>query len=129
MVTLDPGATTILSHIDAQSAALADVAVLDIKAKPVGGWLLSRRGKRSAEGGGVPTIVTFVTPEAGNCHNRVVCAAMRFVEQPGAAGHRGAWLGATMDAPAASHPNITHSEKKGKGTRISKLHLFQVDQI
>merc|ERR1712088_1051369 len=47
--TLTSGATTLLTLTAAQSTALAAVAVLGIKAKLIGGYLLSRRGKRSGE--------------------------------------------------------------------------------
>merc|ERR1711997_270348 len=74
-ITLASGATTILSLTAAQSTALAAVAVLGIKAKLIGGYLLSRRGKRSAEEGEVPTIETFATLEVEDCYKRVICAA------------------------------------------------------
>merc|ERR1711935_407816 len=61
--TLASGATTILSLTAAQSTALAAVAVLGIKAKLIGGFLLSRRGKRSA------------ALEVEDCYKRVICAA------------------------------------------------------
>merc|ERR1712244_161362 len=60
--TLASGTTTLLSLTAAQSTALAAVAVLGIKAKLIGGYLLSRRGKRSAEEE-VPTIETFANLE------------------------------------------------------------------
>merc|ERR1711936_1134325 len=56
--TLASGATTLVSLTAAQSTALAAVAILGIKAKLIGGYLLSRRGKRSAQEGEVPTIET-----------------------------------------------------------------------
>merc|ERR1712110_181892 len=65
--TLTSGATTLLTLTAAQSTALAAVAVLGIKAKLIGGYLLSRRGKRSAEE--VPTL------EVEDCYKRVICAA------------------------------------------------------
>merc|ERR1711990_531346 len=66
---------TILSLTAAQSTALAAVAVLGIKAKLIGGYLLSRRGKRSAEEEEVPTIETFAALEVEDCYKRVICAA------------------------------------------------------
>merc|ERR1711887_479354 len=71
-ITLTSGATTILSLTAAQSTALAAVAVLGIKAKLIGGYLLSRRGKRSAEEGEVPTIETFAALEVEYCYKRVI---------------------------------------------------------
>merc|ERR1712088_509657 len=62
--TLTSGATTLLTLTAAQSTALAAVAVLGIKAKLIGGYLLSRRGKRSAEE--VPTIETLANLEVEN---------------------------------------------------------------
>merc|ERR1719362_408847 len=59
----------------AQSTALAAVAVLGIKAKLIGGYLLSRRGKRSAEEKEVPSIETFAALEVEDCYKRVICAA------------------------------------------------------
>merc|ERR1712037_221490 len=61
--TLASGATTLVSLTAAQSTALAAVAILGIKAKLIGGYLLSRRGrgKRSAED--------------EDCYKRVICAA------------------------------------------------------
>merc|ERR1712024_351587 len=73
--TLTSGATTLLTLTAAQSTALAAVAVLGIKAKLIGGYLLSRRGKRSAEEGEVPTIETFAALEVEDCYKRVICAA------------------------------------------------------
>merc|ERR1712088_313735 len=72
--TLASGTTTLLSLTAAQSTALAAVAVLGIKAKLIGGYLLSRRGKRSAEEE-VPTIETFANLEVEDCYKRVICAA------------------------------------------------------
>merc|ERR1712106_1043317 len=57
------------------STALAAVAVLGIKAKLIGGFLLSRRGKRSAEEEEVPTLETFAALEVEDCYKRVICAA------------------------------------------------------
>merc|ERR1712212_1047309 len=57
-ITAVSGATTLLSLTAAQTSALAAVALLGIKAKLIGAYLLSRRGKRSAEEGEVPTIET-----------------------------------------------------------------------
>merc|ERR1711935_839823 len=75
-IALASGATTILSLTAAQSTALAAVAVLGIKAKLIGGFLLSRRGKRSAEvEAEVPTIETFAALEVEDCYKRVICAA------------------------------------------------------
>merc|ERR1719337_408673 len=71
--TLASGTTTLLSLTAAQSTALAAVAVLGIKAKLIGGYLLSRRGKRSAEE--VPTIETLANLEVEDCYKRVICAA------------------------------------------------------
>merc|ERR1712165_315331 len=72
--TLASGTTTLLSLTAAQSTALAAVAVLGIKAKLIGGYLLSRRGKRSVEEE-VPTIETFANLEVEDCYKRVICAA------------------------------------------------------
>merc|ERR1712181_110571 len=71
------GTTTLLSLTAAQSSALAAVAILGIKAKLIGGYLLSRRGKRSAaeEAAEVPTIETFAALEVEDCYKRVICAA------------------------------------------------------
>merc|ERR1711935_167848 len=74
-IALASGATTILSLTAAQSTALAAVAVLGIKAKLIGGFLLSRRGKRSAEEEEVPTLETFAALEVEDCYKRVICAA------------------------------------------------------
>merc|ERR1711936_1246252 len=74
-IALASGATTILSLTAAQSTALAAVAVLGIKAELIGGYLLSRRGKRSAEEEEVPTIETFAALEVEDCYKRVICAA------------------------------------------------------
>merc|ERR1712037_572547 len=60
--TLASGATTLVSLTAAQSTALAAVAILGIKAKLIGGYLLSRRGKRSAQ-------------EGEDCYKRVIRAA------------------------------------------------------
>ena len=76
-------AATLLSLTAAQTTALAAVAILGIKAKLVGAYLLSRggssrgsrRGKRSAEDEEVPTIETFVALEVEDCYKRVICAA------------------------------------------------------
>merc|ERR1712051_396267 len=59
------------------STALAAVAILGIKAKLIGGYLLSRRGrgKRSAEEEEVPTLETFAALEVEDCYKRVICAA------------------------------------------------------
>merc|ERR1739841_265763 len=73
--TLTSGATTLLTLTAAQSTALAAVAILGIKAKLIGGYLLSRRGKRSAQEGEVPTIETFAALEVEDCYKRVICAA------------------------------------------------------
>merc|ERR1712110_998228 len=73
--TLTSGATTLLTLTAAQSTALAAVAVLGIKAKLIGGYLLSRRGKRSAEEEEVPTWETFAALEVEDCYKRVICAA------------------------------------------------------
>ena len=75
--TLASGATTLVSLTAAQSTALAAVAILGIKAKLIGGYLLSRRGrgKRSAEEEEVPTIETFAALEVEDCYKRVICAA------------------------------------------------------
>ena len=74
--TLASGATTLVSLTAAQSTALAAVAILGIKAKLIGGYLLSRRrGKRSAQEGEVPTIETFANLEVEDCYKRVICAA------------------------------------------------------
>merc|ERR1712037_312260 len=55
--TLASGATTLVSLTAAQSTALAAVAILGIKAKLIGGYLLSRRrGKRSAQEVEVPQV-------------------------------------------------------------------------
>merc|ERR1712119_15652 len=45
------------------------------QAKLIGGYLLSRRGKRSAEEEEVPTIETFAALEVEDCYKRVICAA------------------------------------------------------
>ena len=80
-------AATLLSLTAAQTTALAAVAILGIKAKLVGAYLLSRggssrgswrgsrRGKRSAEDEEVPTIETFAALEVEDCYKRVICAA------------------------------------------------------
>merc|ERR1712037_863040 len=78
-------AATLLSLTAAQTTALAAVAILGIKAKLIGAYLLSqrgssrrgaRRGKRSAEEEEeVPTIETFATLEVEDCYKRVICAA------------------------------------------------------
>merc|ERR550519_1594726 len=68
--------TTLVSLTAAQSTALAAVAILGIKAKLIGGYLLSRRrGKRSAEEEEVPTLETFAALEVEDCYKRVICAA------------------------------------------------------
>merc|ERR1712211_36100 len=47
-----------------------------IKAKLLGAYLLSRRGKRSAEEEQeLPTLETFATLEVEDCYKRVICAA------------------------------------------------------
>merc|ERR1711934_388676 len=77
-------ATTLLSLTAAQTTALAAVAILGIKAKLIGAYLLSqrgssrraaRRGRRSAEEEEVPTIETFAALEVEDCYKRVICAA------------------------------------------------------
>merc|ERR1719339_401884 len=80
-------AATLLSLTAAQTTALAAVAILGIKAKLVGAYLLSRggssrgswrgsrRGKRSAEDEEVPTIEDFAALEVEDCYKRVICAA------------------------------------------------------
>merc|ERR1719500_526920 len=77
-------AATLLSLTAAQTTALAAVAILGIKAKLIGAYLLSqrgssrrgaRRGKRSAEEEEVPTIETFAALEVEDCYKRVICAA------------------------------------------------------
>merc|ERR1712018_978815 len=72
--TLASGTTTLLSLTAAQSTALAAVAVLGIKAKLIGGYLLSRRGKRSAEEEEL-SLETFANLEVEDCYKRVNCAA------------------------------------------------------
>merc|ERR1712210_323240 len=83
-ITAVSGATTLLSLTAAQTTALAAVAILGIKAKLIGAYLLSqrgssrrvaRRGKRSAQEGEVPTIETFAALEVEDCYKRVICAA------------------------------------------------------
>merc|ERR1712210_290047 len=74
-ITAVSGATTLLSLTTAQTTALAAVAILGIKAKLIGAYLLSRRGKRSAEEEEVPTIETFAALEVEDCYKRVICAA------------------------------------------------------
>ena len=74
-ITAVSGATTLLSLTAAQTTALAAVAILGIKAKLIGAYLLSRRGKRSAEEEEVPTIETFAALEVEDCYKRVICAA------------------------------------------------------
>merc|ERR1719339_895482 len=75
-ITVAAGAgATLLSLTAAQTTALAAVALLGIKAKLIGAYLLSRRGKRSAEEGEVPTIETFAALEVEDCYKRVICAA------------------------------------------------------
>ena len=74
-ITAVSGTTTLLSLTAAQSTALAAVGLLGIKAKLLGAYLLSRRGKRSAEEGEVPTIETFAALEVEDCYKRVICAA------------------------------------------------------
>ena len=74
-ITAVSGATTLLSLTAAQTTALAAVAILGIKAKLIGAYLLSRRGKRSAEDEEVPTIETFAALEVEDCYKRVICAA------------------------------------------------------
>merc|ERR1712210_226888 len=72
-------AATLLSLTAAQTTALAAAAILGIKAKLIGAYLLSqrgsRRGKRSAEEEEVPTIETFAALEVEDCYKRVICAA------------------------------------------------------
>merc|ERR1711934_665736 len=74
-------AVSLLSLTAAQTTALAAVAILGIKAKLIGAYLLSqrgsnRRGKRSAEEEEeVPTIETFANLEVEDCYKRVICAA------------------------------------------------------
>merc|ERR1712210_81381 len=73
-------AVSLLSLTAAQTTALAAVAILGIKAKLIGAYLLSqrgsrRRGKRSAEEEEVPTIETFAALEVEDCYKRVICAA------------------------------------------------------
>merc|ERR1712203_1029173 len=70
-----PLAIALVSLTAAQSTALAAVAILGIKAKLIGGYLLSRRGKRSAQEEEVPTIETFAALEVEDCYKRVICAA------------------------------------------------------
>merc|ERR1711944_27108 len=72
--TLASGTTTLLSLTAAQSTALAAVAVLGIKAKLIGGYLLSRRGKRSAQEEDL-SLETFANLEVEDCYKRVICAA------------------------------------------------------
>ena len=72
-ITAVSGTTTLLSLTAAQSTALAAVGLLGIKAKLLGAYLLSRRGKRSAEE--VPTIETLANLEVEDCYKRVICAA------------------------------------------------------
>merc|ERR1712119_49022 len=83
-ITAVSGATTLLSLTAAQTTALAAVAILGIKAKLIGAYLLSqrgssrrgsRRGKRSAEEEEVPTIETFAALEVEDCYKRVICSA------------------------------------------------------
>merc|ERR1719418_522912 len=74
-ITAVSGATTLLSLTAAQTTALAAVAILGIKAKLIGAYLLSRRGKRSTEEEEVPTIETFAALEVEDCYKRVICAA------------------------------------------------------
>merc|ERR1712105_540365 len=80
---LTSGTTTLLSLTAAQSTALAAVAVLGIKAKLIGGYLLSRRrGKRSAEEEDL-SLETFANIEVEDCYKRVViCASTGEVENP-----------------------------------------------
>merc|ERR1712037_469524 len=77
-------AVSLLSLTAAQTTALAAVAILGIKAKLIGAYLLSqrgssrrgvRRGKRSAEEEEVPTLETFAALEVEDCYKRVICAA------------------------------------------------------
>merc|ERR1712210_373766 len=75
-------AVSLLSLTAAQTTALAAVAILGIKAKLIGAYLLSQRGssrrgrgKRSAQEGEVPTIETFAALEVEDCYKRVICAA------------------------------------------------------
>merc|ERR1712226_136389 len=73
--TLASGTTTLLSLTAAQSTALAAVAVLGIKAKLIGGYLLSRRrGKRSAQEEDL-SLETFANLEVEDCYKRVICSA------------------------------------------------------
>merc|ERR1712105_465801 len=73
--TLASGTTTLLSLTAAQSTALAAVAVLGIKAKLIGGYLLSRRrGKRSAQEEDL-SLETFANIEVEDCYKRVICSA------------------------------------------------------
>ena len=75
-ITAVSGTTTLLSLTAAQSTALAAVGLLGIKAKLLGAYLLSRRGKRSAEEEeDLPTLETFATLEVEDCYKRVICAA------------------------------------------------------
>merc|ERR1712228_625882 len=60
---------TAITLTAAQTTALAAVALLGVKLKLVGAYLLSRRGKRSAEEEEVPTL------EVEDCYKRVICAA------------------------------------------------------
>merc|ERR1712105_29887 len=72
---LTSGTTTLLSLTAAQSTALAAVAVLGIKAKLIGGYLLSRRGgKRSAQEEDL-SLETFANLEVEDCYKRVICSA------------------------------------------------------
>ena len=66
---------TAITLTAAQTTALAAVALLGVKLKLVGAYLLSRRGKRSAEEEEVPTIETFATLEVEDCYKRIICAA------------------------------------------------------
>ena len=83
-ITVAAGGPILLSLTAVQTTALAAVALLGIKAKLVGAYLLSqrsssrrgaRRGKRSAEEEEVPTIETFANLEVEDCYKRVICAA------------------------------------------------------
>merc|ERR1719517_256837 len=56
--------------------AVSAVGLLGIKAKLLGAYLLSRRGKRSAEEEqDLPTLEPFATLEVEDCYKRVICAA------------------------------------------------------
>merc|ERR1711981_254743 len=75
---------TAITLTAAQTTALAAVALLGVKLKLVGAYLLSRRGKRSAEEEEGPTIETFASLEAARyggsrrsvakCEHRYTCS-------------------------------------------------------